>query len=222
MKQNQEVIEKRNEHFAYGAVLEAVSQGLYPDRKHILREFVQNAYDALGDLRRQNPRAQLEPVEVTVSAPSVIIADKGLGMSDETMRRYRYLGFSGKERGMHAGFRGIGKYSAVAVCDKLIVRSSRLGEPKSYQVTINASEMFQRLQEQKNTPLEDLLREHSEFTEGREDAERHYTFVELHGIRRGASELLDEDLVRPYLVRVAHLLTPTRFVTDYAKWFRTS
>src|SRR5438105_9991247 len=142
MKKAQEVIEKRDEYFAYGSVLEAVSQGLYPDRKHILREFTQNAYDALGDLRRHEPTAHLAPVEITVSPPSLIIADKGLGMSDETMRRYRYLGFSGKERGTHAGFRGIGKYSAVGVCDKLIVRSSRLGESKSYQVVINAAEMF--------------------------------------------------------------------------------
>jgi molecular chaperone HtpG len=218
MKKAQDVIEKRDEYFAYGSVLEAVSQGLYPDRKHILREFIQNAYDALGDLRRQEPTAHLESVEITVSPPSVIIADKGLGMSDETMRRYRYLGFSGKERGTHAGFRGIGKYSAVGVCDKLIVRSSRLGVPKSYQVVINAAEMFRRLQEQKNTPLEDLLREHSEFNESAEDADRHYTFVELHGIHRDAAELLDDSIVRPYLVRVAPLPFDPAFT--YAKEIR--
>jgi hypothetical protein len=205
MKKAREVLERRDEYFAYGAVLEAVSQGLYPDRKHILREFVQNAYDALGDLHRQKPTAQLEPVEITVSPPSVIIADKGLGMSDETMRRYRYLGHSGKEKGTHAGFRGIGKYSAVGVCDKLIVRSSKLGEPKSYQVVINAAEMFKRIQEEKNTPLDEILRVHSQFTHGPEDAQRHYTFVELHGIHRDAAELLDENIVKPYLERVAPL-----------------
>lgn len=200
-----QVIEKRDEYFAYGSVLEAVSQGLYPDRKHIIREFVQNAYDALGDLRRQNPAVQLEPVEVTLSPPSVIVADKGLGMSDETMRRYRYLGFSEKQIGIHAGFRGIGKYSAISVCDKLIVRSSRLGEPRSHQVIIAAAEMFRRLQEEKNTPLEELLREHSQIATTDEDPERHYTFVELHGIHRDAAELLDADVVKRYLVRIAPL-----------------
>jgi hypothetical protein len=124
-------------------------------------------------------------------------------MSDETMRRYRYLGFSGKDRGTHAGFRGIGKYSAVGVCDKLIVRSSRLGEAKSYQVVINAAEMFRRLQADKNTPLEDLLREHSQFNEGVEKPELHYTFVELHGIHPDAAELLDVNAIKPYLIRVA-------------------
>ncbi|HWW01745.1 MAG TPA: hypothetical protein VNZ64_18750 [Candidatus Acidoferrum sp.] len=70
---------------------------------------------------------------------------------------------------------------------------------------INAAEMFRRLQQEKNTPLEDLLREHSQFNERAEDAERHYTFVELHGIHKDALELLDESVVRPYLVRVAPL-----------------
>ena len=200
-----QVIEKRDEYFAYGSVLEAVSQGLYPDRKHIIREFVQNAYDAMGDLRRQNPAAHLAPVEITLSPPSVVIADKGLGMSGETMRRYRYLGFSEKQVGIHAGFRGIGKFSAISVCDKLIVRSSRLGEPKSRQVVISAAEMFRRLQEEKNPPLEALLREHSQISETAEDPERHYTFVELHGIHRDAAELLDADIVKRYLVRIAPL-----------------
>ncbi|MGD0649866.1 MAG: ATP-binding protein [Verrucomicrobiia bacterium] len=199
------VRDKRDEYFAYGSVLEAVSQGLYPDRKHILREFVQNSYDALGDLRRHNAGAKLHPVEITVSPPSVTIADKGLGMSEETMRRYRYLGFSEKQIATHAGFRGIGKFSAISVCDKLIVRSSKLGDPKSHQVVIDAAAMFKRLQDDKNEPLEMLLREHSQITEAPEEAGRHYTFVELHGIHRDAAELLDVNVIKPYLVRVAPL-----------------
>jgi hypothetical protein len=197
--------EKRDEYYAYGSVLEALSQGLYPDRKHILREFIQNAYDAVRDLRRQSPRAQLEPIEVTASPPSLIIADKGVGMSRETMQRYRYLGFTEKQIGSHAGFRGIGKFSAISVCDRLIVRSSMLGDAKSYEVNIDASGMLKRIQDEKNTPLEVLLRDYSQISEQSEMSDLHYTFVELHGIRKDASELLDESSIRPYLIRVAPL-----------------
>jgi len=204
------VIDKGDEYYAYGSVLEALSQGLYPDRKHILREFVQNAYDALGDLRRQSPHTELEPVEITTSAPSLIIADKGIGMSGETMRRYRYLGFSEKRASSHAGFRGIGKFSAISVCDHLIVRSSMLGDTKSYQVQIDASGMLKCLQDEKNPPLETLLRDYSQISEKAEEAELHYTFVELHGIRKDARELLDENIIKPYLIQVAPLpLDPT-------------
>ncbi|MFZ0749751.1 MAG: ATP-binding protein, partial [Pyrinomonadaceae bacterium] len=179
--------------------MEAVSQGLYPDRKHILREFVQNAYDALADLRARDSTAVLEPIEITAMAPSIIIADKGIGMSRETMRRYRYLGFSPKEIGVHAGFRGIGKFSAISACDRLIVRSSRLGEAKSYQVEIDAAGMFKRLKEEKNPPLEVLLQEYSQIHEGDERAESHYTVVELHSIHDDAKDLLDLSIIRPYL-----------------------
>ncbi len=204
-KAQQGVIEKRDEYYAYGSVLEAVSQGLYPDRKHILREFVQNAYDALGDLHRQSPGVHLEPVEIRASPPSLIIADKGIGMSGETMRRYRYLGFSEKRIGHHAGFRGIGKFSAISVCDHLIVRSSMLGDTKSYQVEIDAAAMLKHLQDERNPPLETLLGDHSRISETSERPELHYTLVELHGIRKDASELLDENTIEPYLIRVAPL-----------------
>jgi hypothetical protein len=199
------VTEKSDEYYAYGSVLEALSQGLYPDRKHILREFVQNAYDALGDLHRQSPETELEPVEITTSAPSLIIADKGIGMSGETMRRYRYLGFSDKRVGSHAGFRGIGKFSAISACDHLIVRSSMLGDSKSYQVEIDAAGMLKHLQEERNPPLETLLRDYSKISESTEKPELHYTFVELHGVRNDAGELLDENVIKPYLIQVAPL-----------------
>jgi hypothetical protein len=211
----QEVIERRDEYYAHGSVLEAVSQGLYPDRKHIIREFVQNSYDALSELRSHDPRAELAPVEITASPPSLIIADKGIGMSAETMRRYRYLRFSEKLIGSHAGFRGIGKFSAISVCDRLIVRSSKLGDSKSYQVEIDAAAMFKRLREEKNPPLESVLKEHSQISETKEDSDQHYTVVELHGIHRDASELLNATVVNPYLVQIAPLPFDPAF--SYAK-----
>jgi hypothetical protein len=201
----QRVIKKRDEYFAYGSILEAVSQGLYPDRRHVLREFVQNAYDALFDLSQQKPGVRLAAVEITATPPSLIIADKGIGMSEATMRRYRYLGFSAKEIGSHAGFRGIGKFSAISVCDRLIVRSSRLGDTKSYQVEIDAAGMLNRLKDQKNPPLETLLRDHSQINATNEQAEVHYTVVELHSIHSDASGLLEESVIKPYLRHTAPL-----------------
>ena len=44
------------ERFAYGSVLEALSYGLYPDKRHVIRESVQNAYDGLYELRKHHPK----------------------------------------------------------------------------------------------------------------------------------------------------------------------
>jgi hypothetical protein len=128
------------------------------------------------------------------------------------MRRYRYLGFSAKQLGVHAGFRGIGKFSAISACDRLIVRSSRAGESKSYQVEIDAAGMFKRLKEQRNPPLETLLKEFSHIAETHENSDSHYTVVELHSIHDDASDLLNLESIRPYLMETA----PVPFDPDFS------
>src|SRR5690348_11923319 len=115
---------RRNERFAYGSILEALSRGLYPDKRHVLREFVQNAYDSMFELRKRDANAKIQPILVKIQPPSIFIADHGSGMRRDEVRQYRYLGYSQKQRGRHAGFRGIGKYSGVDVADKIIVDTS--------------------------------------------------------------------------------------------------
>src|SRR5947208_8214059 len=97
------------ERFAYGSVLEALSRGLYPDKRHVIREFVQNSYDGLYELRKMHPGEPLRTIDVKVESPSIFIADFGIGMSEKKMREYRYLGYSEKDPAQQAGFRGIGK-----------------------------------------------------------------------------------------------------------------
>jgi hypothetical protein len=202
---------KKIEHFAYGSVLEVVSRGLYPDRKHILREFVQNAYDALADLKRQKKGAVLHPIEITASPGSLVIADKGLGMSREEVERYRYLGYSKKKPSTHAGFRGIGKFSAISACDRVIVRSSKLGASKCYQVEIDAAGIWEQMRREKNSPLEPLLREHSHISSADEDPNAHYTVVELHGVHKDAQQLVDENVIGAYLIQTAPLQFNPKF-----------
>src|SRR3989337_2796083 len=112
------------ERLAYGSVLEALSRGLYPDKRHVIREFVQNSYDGLHELKKLCPKEALRPIEVKLEPPSIFIGDFGIGMPEQKMRQYRYLGYSEKDRTEHAGFRGIGKYSGLAVAEKIIVDSS--------------------------------------------------------------------------------------------------
>jgi HSP90 family molecular chaperone len=75
-----------NERFAYGSVLEALSRGLYPDKRHVIREFVQNAYDGMYDLHKQYPTESLQPIEIKVDPPSIFVGDRGIGMSEKKCR----------------------------------------------------------------------------------------------------------------------------------------
>jgi len=124
--------------FAYGTVVEALSSGLYPDKRHILREFIQNAFDSTMDYAKATDLSQIRPIEVKIEGSSVFIGDKGLGMDKQDVQTYRYLGYSSKTRGTNVGFRGIGKSSGHAAAEKIVVRTSKLGVPWMYEGVIDA------------------------------------------------------------------------------------
>lgn len=191
------------ERFAYGSILEALSKGLYPDKRHIIREFVQNSFDSIYDLRKMHPKVLPGSISIKIQAPSIFIADHGIGMSETQVRQYRYLGFSQKDRTRTAGFRGIGKYSSSAVAKKLIVDTSPIGVPKQFRVIIDAEGMMAEVQKGKNPPLEELLMEHSEISESPAPLDGHFTFVELHGISEDSQVLMDEKNMKGYLARTA-------------------
>lgn len=203
--------ESTNERFAYGSVLEALSRGLYPDKRHVIREFVQNAYDGMYDLHNQYPSETLHPIEVKVDPPSIFIGDHGIGMSEKKMQEYRYLGYSEKKRGEHAGFRGIGKYSGLAIAEKIIVDSSRYGVATRLRVVVHVADMIREVEERHNPPLEDLLQRFTTLSEFPEDKEAHYTFVELHKIRADSMAILHEGTISDYLSKVAPVPLDPKF-----------
>src|ERR1035441_9986322 len=147
--------------YAYGSVLDALSQGLYPDKKHVIRELVQNSYDALATLKARHPDQEQKPVQIKIEDSSIFVADFGIGMSEQKMREYRYLGFSEKVIGQEAGFRGIGKFAPVALCKRIIVDSSPYGTARRFRIVIDAAEMKRRIKQERNPPHEKLLRENT-------------------------------------------------------------
>ena len=191
--------------YAYGSILEALSQGLYPDKRHVIRELVQNAYDGLATLKTRHPEQEQNPVQIKIEDSSIFVADFGIGMGEQKMREYRYLGFSEKVIGQDAGFRGIGKFAPVALCERIIVDSSPYGTPRRFRVVIDAAEMIGRIKKDRNPPLEKLLREHTSLDEASAAKADHYTFVELQGVRSDAKSYLDITDLKAYLSRTAPL-----------------
>ena len=145
------------EYFAYGSVLEALSSGLYPDKRHVIREFVQNAFDAVNDWKKISGEQSLNPVEIRIQKPSIFIADRGIGMDENQAQIFRYLGYSTKDRNEDVGFRGIGKDSGIAVAEKIIVTTSRYQIPQRYTIVIDAQKMLEETASGENPPLEELL-----------------------------------------------------------------
>ena len=193
----------QHEDLAYGFILEVLTSGLYPNKHHVIREYVQNSYDAILALRRTTGDKSLGKITIKISNPSIFIFDDGIGMDLKKINQYRYVGYSEKRKGEAAGFRGIGKLSGISVAEKLIVTTSPLGVGERYRLIFDAHEMLSIIMKLKesgqNISLNDLIRKHTDLKTEDEDSSAHYTLVELHNIKEDSRLLKDEGQVAEYL-----------------------
>ena len=192
------------ERFAYGSILEALSKGLYPDKRHIIREFVQNAYDSVYELRKARPKLAFGSIKIKIQAPSIFISDQGMGMTETQVRQYRYLGFSERDRTKDRGFprdRQVLDFRCRQEADRRHV-SHRAAEEISGNNT--RRQMMKEIHGGANPPLERPTPEtHSEFSETSASSDEHFTFVELHGISEDSQVLMDKTNIKEYLSRTA-------------------
>ena len=98
------VVIKPEEEYANGFIIEVLTSGLYPDVFHVIREYVQNSFDAIIAWRRMIGDFQVGRVQITTDSPSIFIFDDGTGMDRKKVQEYRYVGYSNKSMGTSAGF----------------------------------------------------------------------------------------------------------------------
>lgn len=199
------MVEKQQEDHVFGYVLEVLTTGLYPNSLDIIREYVQNGYDAIQALRDIGVRGP-EEIRIWTEDNSVIIYDTGIGMDKNIVEKYRYFGYSEKITTKNTGFRGIGKLAGLSVAKDLEVVTSRYGVPYQYTVRFLASKMLDKVLKGKqlgiNYPLNDLIKEHTIIEEAPEDSNVHYTKVILHNVKDDAKELLDEETIMNHVSQV--------------------
>ena len=198
-----EEIVLQKEEFSYGFIIEVLSRGLYPDKHHVLREYIQNSYDAILLMRRRINDPGYGKITVKIDNPSIFIYDDGTGMDWGKINQYRYVGYSEKKTSEGVGFRGIGKLSGISVANKLIITTSPAGIPERYQLIFNADAMLSQIMSLKlkgqNIPLNDLIKIHTSLTREKEEADTHYTMVELHNIKPDSRTLMDDIQIAEYL-----------------------
>jgi molecular chaperone HtpG len=215
------------EEFAYGFIIEVLTSGLYPDVFHVIREYVQNSFDAIIAWRQMVRDPTVGSIQIRVESPSIFIFDDGTGMHRKKMREYRYVGYSGKSAGESVGFRGIGKLSGISVAEKLIVTTSPHGTAERYKLVFDAKTMLEHILQLKqlgqNIPLSDLIQKYTTIDTENEDIDQHYTLVELHNIRQKSKKLMDQEDLSAYLA----LNAPVDFSPDFKHgsvvdgWLRT-
>lgn len=202
MAKKSKLIIKPKEEYAYGYTIKALAGGLYPNKFHVVREYIQNAFDAVINWKAESKDKNVA-ITVSIQKPSIVIHDNGTGMDRHTLNEYRKVGFSKKIIGESVGFRGIGKLAGISVAKKLIVTSSPFGIAEKYTLEFDAESMLKEIDELKkkraNIPLSELIEKHTKLTSEDEAKDKHYTMVELHGIKSDSKILFDKSKLIDYI-----------------------
>ena len=115
-------------------VLDILSKDIYDSPMALLRENVQNAYDAILMRKQSDPSFQNGCVKVIIEPRKIIIKDNGIGMSYENLsQNYWSTGCSGKNndearKAGVVGTFGIGAMANFGVCEELDVTSRKCGD----------------------------------------------------------------------------------------------
>ncbi|MBA7516835.1 hypothetical protein ES705_08884 [subsurface metagenome] len=206
MRRKAKVIITPGEEYAYGYIIKALAGGLYPNKFDVIREYIQNGFDAIVNWKNISKNIDVT-IKITIKKPSIFIFDNGTGMNRYTLNEYRKVGFSKKKVGESAGFRGIGKLAGISVARKLVVTTSPRGIAERYILIFDAESMIKEVDELKkkkeNIPLNNLIMRYTNLTSEIENKDEHYTMIELHGIKDDSKILFDKKKLRNYISRNA-------------------
>lgn len=225
------------EELLYAAVVQILSEDLYPRKLETIREYIQNASDALDDWLRISDLVADdlgEPqIKLSIQSRSLIIYDNGIGMMEEDIPKLKRIAYSEKKVGEEAGYKGIGRLAGIAVADKLKFSSTSYGDPKLYHFEFRAADMRRDISEKKKLgiqePASPVIRRHTDIWWTDVDPADHYTIVEIRDIKESCSDLLDPTKLIEYIGDIAPVdFSPmfshgtkisenlTRYVPDYS------
>jgi hypothetical protein len=206
------------EELVYAPAVLILSHDLYPRKIEVVREYIQNASDAIDAFA---PIADLiqdssEPViKLSVQGRSLLIFDNGIGMDGEEVSKLRRIAYSEKKVGEEAGYKGIGRLAGIAVADKLKISSTSYGDPELHHFEFRAKEMREEISENKKRgvlePATAVINRHTDLWSAPIDQKDHYTIVEIRGISESWPELLDEKVLKEYIGDIA----PVDFAHDF-------
>jgi len=119
-------------------ILEILSSEIYDSPYALLRENIQNAYDAiLMRITERDLSYGKAEIVVSIGDGHIVITDNGIGMNETELRNnYWQAGSSGKKTPLALasgviGTFGIGAMANFGVCSKLVVETKRIGSDET-------------------------------------------------------------------------------------------
>ena len=199
-------------------IIDSLTTGMYNDPFCIYREYIQNAADAIDkdaysekkDVHRDYEiRIKLDP---DPKCPLITIEDNGCGVPvAQAGKTLLSLGDSTKISDRERGFRGIGRLGGIAYCDTLIFTTKAKGESDESCVEWDCREIQKLLNRHNDTSrhleAKDLIAKCVTVKSQKSDKGNKESFfrVEMIGVKREKSKLLDIVKVRSYIEKVAPL-----------------
>lgn len=182
-------------------LLESITRGLYHNPLNSVREYVQNEFDAGA-----------REVRITASSDKVVIVGNGTGMSREELLSARRIGYSTKDARVDVGFRGIGIWSGVAICDEVLVSTKKRSETLGHVLKIDAKGLRGDIEQGTLPLIESLSRRVSIRAMEREEFRgKQGTSVELRGLLPENLPSLDRESLLTY----AQQILPVRVNPGY-------
>ena len=199
-----------SEELVYAAAVVILADDLYPRKLEIVREYIQNASDALDSFSRVSdvigdPTDPL--IKVSIQGRSLIIWDNGIGMDAAEIQKLKRIAYSEKKVGREAGYKGIGRLAGIAVAKKLIISSTSFGDPQLHRFEFRARDLHADIDEARRRGAQEsataVLNRHITISAIDVDPRDHYTMVELRDIDDPDSDLLDATTLREFIGDIA-------------------
>lgn len=176
-----------------GRLMESITSGLYGNNVNCLREYIQNSIDSGA----KNIDVSFE------NGTDLIIHDDGSGMSEEKLEKSLRVGISDKTK-EDVGWRGIGIWSGVPVCKRIVIITKERNNDK-LRLEINNDELRKGMNG--NKPLLEVLKsaigdiEHKQLGKDELSENDNFTIVRLESILQQHKRMFNEDEICDYLAR---------------------
>lgn len=199
-----------DEELVYAPAIAILANDLYPRKLEVVREYIQNASDALDIFRRiadQIEDSTAPQIKISIQGRSLLIWDNGIGMDGEEVQKLKRIAYSEKKEGEQAGHKGIGRLAGIAVAKKLLISSTSYGDPYLHKFEFRAKDLLDELQHNKSLgktePASLVIERHTSITSYEGYADEHYTMVELRDIDEKHPEVLDPARLREFIGEMA-------------------
>ena len=117
-----------------GFLLKLIADGMYTEET-VIREYVQNARDSYFI---EGINYEQKNITITIEKKSIVITDFGVGMDKDDIKLAKKIAVSKKSKIKQlAGYKGIGIWAGLAVCDKLIIESTKKDIDKKFKLEID-------------------------------------------------------------------------------------